>query len=150
MSLDSPHLFEVTDEVRDNEADLAGVVNHAHYLNYMANARHKHLRTLGLDFQDMLNQGLMLVATKIEIKYRLPLFIGNAYVVQSELTELRSKVFNFSHKVLLLPERRLVSTAVVQVACVDCETNKASMPPSLHDRIHSVLTKRSNESASLA
>lgn len=137
MGDEKTHQYELSDEVRDNEADLAGVVNHAHYLNYMANARHKHLRILGLDFQAMLAQGYMLVATKIEIRYRLPLFVGDRYCVTSKISELHSKVFDFEHHVFRLPDRKLVAEATVRTACVDCESNTISLPQLVHDRIES-------------
>jgi acyl-CoA thioester hydrolase len=124
-------LFEIEDEVRDNETDLAGVVNHTHYLNYMANARHKHLRLLGLDFQEMLVKGYMFVATKIEIRYKLPLFVGERYRVISKLASLRSKVFHFEHTVLRLPDEQVAAQATVQAACVDCESNKVKLPDEL-------------------
>lgn len=128
METESGRQFQIEDEVRDNETDLAGVVNHAHYLNYMANARHKHLRLLGLDFQEMLAKGYMLVATKIEIRYKLPLFVGERYRVLSKLKSLHSKVFNFEHTVLRLPDQQMVARATVQAACVDCESNKVKLP----------------------
>jgi YbgC/YbaW family acyl-CoA thioester hydrolase len=124
-------LFQLEDEVRDNETDLAGVVNHAHYLNYMANARHKHLRQLGLDFQEMLVKGYMLVATKIEIRYKLPLFVGERYCVVSKLKSLRSKVFDFEHTVLRLPDKQVAARATVQAACVDCQSNQVKLPDEL-------------------
>ena len=128
MEIDHNQQFEVTDDVRDNETDLAGVVNHTHYLNYMANARHKHLRILGLDFQEMLAKGYMLVATKVEVRYRLPLFLGDRYCVTSELKNLDTKIFNFKHTVLRLPSREIVATGIVQAACVDCQSNQATKP----------------------
>lgn len=131
MGTEQGQLFEIEDEVRDNETDLAGVVNHTHYLNYMANARHKHLRLLGLDFQEMLIKGYMLVATKIEIRYKLPLFVGERYRVVSQLKSLRSKVFHFEHTVLRLPDEQVAAQATVQAACVDCESNKVGLPDEL-------------------
>ena len=135
------HLYQLQDEVRDNEADLAGVVNHAHYLNYMANARHKHLRLLGLDFQEMLAKGYMLVATKIEIRYRLPLFVGDQYQVHSEL-KLKgkdAKFFTFEHRILRFPDGALAAKATVQAACVNCETNKADWPDEITQQIKPLL-----------
>ncbi len=131
MEPKSGRLFQMEDEVRDNETDLAGVVNHAHYLNYMANARHKHLRLLGLDFQEMLAKGYMLVATKIEIRYKLPLFVGEQYRVISKFKSFRSKVFDFEHTVLRIPGDQVVARATVQAACVDCESNKVKLPDEL-------------------
>lgn len=131
METELKRQFQIEDEVRDNETDLAGVVNHTHYLNYMANARHKHLRLLGLDFQEMLIKGYMLVATKIEIRYKLPLFVGDRYRVISQLKSLRSKAFTFEHTVFRLPDEQVVAQASVQAACVDCESNKVKLPDEL-------------------
>ncbi len=121
-------VFEHQDEVRDSETDVAGVVNHAHFLDYMANTRHKHLRALGLDFQVLLARGYMLVASKIDIRFRQPLFVGDSYCVTSTLIQPHGKQFGFEQQVLRLPERTLVAKAVVQAACVDCQSNAPALP----------------------
>ena len=126
--------FEHEDEVRDSETDVAGVVNHAHFLNFMANVRHKHLRALGLDFQLLLARGIMLVASKIEIRFRLPLFAGELYCATSKLLMQPEKQhFSFQHSIKRRPDGALVAKGQVRVACVDCQSNAPVLPDDLRD-----------------
>lgn len=121
--------FEHQDEVRDSETDVAGVVNHAHFLNYMANVRHKHLRAMGLDFQLLLARGVMLVASKIEVRFRLPLFAGELYCASSKLLLPDGKQhFMFQHRISRVTDQAIVAKGQVNVACVDCQSNAPVFP----------------------
>ena len=64
-------------KVRDSEIDLHGIiVNNADYFIYMAHARHKHLKALGIDFAETHSNGYDMVAAEANIKYKTPLKPG--------------------------------------------------------------------------
>ena len=41
-------------EVRDYECDLQGIVNNAVYQNYLEHARHQLLKSIGVDFAEVI------------------------------------------------------------------------------------------------
>ena len=58
------YLFKIDFLVRDYECDLQGIVNNSVYQNYLEHARHQFLKTVGLDFSLLFQQGITLVVTR--------------------------------------------------------------------------------------
>ena len=54
----SKYIFETKMEVRDYECDIQGIVNNANYLHYTEHTRHRFLRSLGLSFAKLHEQGV--------------------------------------------------------------------------------------------
>ncbi len=67
------YLVETEMEVRDYECDIQGIVNNANYLHYLEATRHKFIQSLGLSFKKLHDDGMDVVVSEIEIKYRTAL-----------------------------------------------------------------------------
>lgn len=67
------YLFKTEMEVRDYECDIQGIVNNANYLHYLEATRHKFIQSLGLSFKKLHDDGMDVVVSEIEIKYRTAL-----------------------------------------------------------------------------
>ena len=52
------YIFETRMEVRDYECDIEGIVNNANYLHYTEHTRHLFLRSLGVSFAKLHEQGI--------------------------------------------------------------------------------------------
>ena len=50
-------MFQLAMAVRDYECDMQGVVNNAVYQNYLEHTRHEFLKSRGLDFARLTEQG---------------------------------------------------------------------------------------------
>ena len=111
--------FELEFEVRDYECDLEGVVNNAVYLNYLEHARHSYLRTRGLDFAQLHEEGCDLVMTRAEIDYKIPLRSGDRFVVRLNIGRESRLRFVFEQAVYRLPgqelalEARIIGTGII-------------------------------------
>jgi acyl-CoA thioester hydrolase len=105
------YCFELEFSVRDYECDLQGVVNNAVYLNYLEHTRHEYLKTLGLDFARLHQQGCDLVLTRCELDYRSPLRSGDRFVVRLNLERESRLRFAFYQDLYGLPDERLVLQA---------------------------------------
>lgn len=112
--------YEVEGQVRDSELDLAGVVNHMHYLIYMANARSRQLRELGLDTPD---------PTKVDIQFKRPLFAGDEYCVTSKISIFNQRQVRFEHTIERLPDRVLAAKATVETRFADQDNRSAEPLP---------------------
>ena len=103
--------FELEFGVRDYECDLQGVVNNAVYLNYLEHTRHEYLKSLGLDFAGLHQQGCDLVLTRCELDYRSPLRSGDRFVVRLNLERESRLRFAFLQEIYRLPDECLVLQA---------------------------------------
>lgn len=74
--------FEIELKVRDYECDMAGIVNNSVYLNYLEHARHEFIRTIGLDFKELLDAGIFTVVARADLSYKMPLRSGDSFVIK--------------------------------------------------------------------
>ncbi|MFL7891926.1 MAG: acyl-CoA thioesterase [Anaerolineales bacterium] len=112
--------FKLTFEVRDYECDLSGIVNNAVYQHYLEHARHKYLKTRGIDFAALEEQGITLVVVRIEIDFLFPLRSGDkfyVYVTPERISRLR---FGFQQEIYRLPdEKQIIHAKVIGTALND-------------------------------
>jgi len=101
-------IFSLEMSVRDYECDIQGVVNNAVYQNYLEHARHVYLKSVGIDFKDYTDRGIILRVTRAEVDYKYPMTSGDIFLVTVSL-KMESRVrFAFHQEILLLPERKVV------------------------------------------
>ena len=64
------YIFETRMEVRDYECDIEGIVNNANYLHYAEHTRHLFLRSLGVSFAALHEQGIDAVVARMNLQYK--------------------------------------------------------------------------------
>ena len=72
--------FQLELSVRDYECDLQGIVNNSVYQNYLEHTRHQFIKTAGLDFAKLHEEGIDAVVYRVEIDYKLSLKSGDKFV----------------------------------------------------------------------
>jgi len=103
--------FTLEFEVRDYECDLSGIVNNAVYQNYLEHARHRFLKTRGLDFATLEEQGVTLVVIRIEMDFLFPLQRGDKFyvrVIPERISRLR---FGFQQDIFRMPDEKPILAA---------------------------------------
>ncbi len=121
--------FELEFEVRDYECDLQGIVNNAVYLNYLEHARHRYLKSIGIDFAALHERGCDLVVTRSEIDYESPLRSGDRFVVRSRMRRQRRIRFLFEQEVVKLPgQERVLQAVITGTGVID---GRIGLPPEL-------------------
>ncbi|MCO6495324.1 MAG: acyl-CoA thioesterase [Bacteroidetes bacterium] len=125
--------FEKEFEVRDYELDIQGIVNNAVYNNYFEHTRHAFLKSCGLNFSQMHDEGLDAVVIKMETEYKAPLQSGHHFVCTLKAEpEGRLKIV-FFQEILKLPERKLMTKSRVTVACV--KNNRPVEPVEIREKM---------------
>ena len=85
--------------VRYAETDQMGVAYYANYLVWMEVARVEHCRALGFDYRDMEREtGAFLAVTEASCRYRSPARYDDEVVVESNISEARSRTVRFAYK----------------------------------------------------
>ena len=80
MMIKEDFQFQLSFSVRDYECDMQGIVNNAVYQNYMEHTRHEFIKSIGLDFAWLCEQGIDVVVARIEIAYKQSLRSGETFV----------------------------------------------------------------------
>jgi len=75
--------WELNKKVLPQHTDHAGVVWHGTYLNWLEESRIDSIGKAGIKYIELLNRGFEMPVYKIEIKYLMPIMIGDEIVVKS-------------------------------------------------------------------
>ena len=129
--MDQTQIFVHEDEVRDNEVDIQGIVNNANYFIYMAHARHKHLKQLGVDFSEFHRSGYDFLLVRSEIDFKSSLRDGDQYLVTSKIEPLGRIRIVFAQEVIRKADNKIVATAQNIGTCVATATGRPCFPDSL-------------------
>jgi acyl-CoA thioester hydrolase len=93
-------MFSISMQVRDYECDLHGVVNNAVYQNYLEHARHCFLREKGIDFAELTAQGIHLMLSEIQLKFKAPLKPDDDFSVTVSLKKQGRIKYVFEQRVI--------------------------------------------------
>jgi acyl-CoA thioester hydrolase len=99
-------------KVRDYECDLQGIVNNANYQHFLEHARHEFIKTLGVSFSGLHEQGVDFVVARIEMSFKTPLKSGDSFIVTVEMKKEGIR-WVFLQDILRLRDNKLVVRAKV-------------------------------------
>jgi acyl-CoA thioester hydrolase len=88
--------------VRDYECDLQGVVNNAVYQNYLEHARHEFLKSRGLDFARLTEQGVYVMLVRAELDYLRSLRSGDLFRISVKTERVSRLRMAFLQQVTLI------------------------------------------------
>ena len=110
------------------DTDGGGVVYHANYLKFMERARTEWLRDLGFEQTELKDEmGVMFVVRALELQYRRPACFNDTLDVISTLAKISRCLLEFEQNIQRKEE--LLTTAKVEVACVDAATFRPAAIP---------------------
>jgi len=103
--------------VRDYECDIQGIVNNANYQHYLEHARHEYIKTLGLNFTELHEQGVDMVVAKLEMAFKTPLKSNDTFIVTVTMKKEGIR-WIFLQDIQRLPDLKLVVRARVDAVAV--------------------------------
>ncbi|MDF3055727.1 MAG: thioesterase superfamily protein [Gammaproteobacteria bacterium] len=95
----SQDMWEST--VRNYEVDYQKIVNNANYFHYFDNARAIFLKKIGLDVNELSNNGINIVLVKTEIIFKKSLKHNDEFIVKTTLSRISRFKFKFVQEIFL-------------------------------------------------
>src|SRR5256886_10173400 len=123
---------EIVIRVRYAETDRMGLLHHANYLVYFEQGRTELLRSQGLAYKDLEDQGFLLVLTRVQVRYRSPARYDDLLTLRT--TVVRTTLVKIEHKYELLREGVLLAEAETTLGCVDHQGKVQALPDSLRTK----------------
>ena len=111
------YIFETRMEVRDYECDIEGIVNNANYLHYAEHTRHLFLRSLGVSFAALHEQGIDAVVARMNLQYKTPLRPDDEFISRVGLTKEGIK-YVFHHDIFRAADEQLCFRGKVELVCI--------------------------------
>jgi acyl-CoA thioester hydrolase len=98
---------------------------------YFEQGRTELLRSCGLSYKDLEDQGYLLVLTKIEVRYRWPARYDDLLTLKTIV--VRTTNVRIDHRYELSCEGRLLGEGTSTLACVDREGRPQALPDFLRN-----------------
>jgi acyl-CoA thioester hydrolase len=115
--MSGPLSGETKIRVRYAETDRMGLLHHANYLVYFEQARTELLRSQGLTYKDVEDQGFFLVIASVEVKFKSPARYDDVLTIKTTVS--RTTPVRIDHTYAVTCEGRLVAEGKTTLACVD-------------------------------
>jgi acyl-CoA thioester hydrolase len=108
-------VHEVQIRVRYGETDQMGYLYYGNYAQYYEVGRVEMIRSLGLTYKHMEEEGgILMPVVELQTKYLRPIFYDNLVTVRTELRELPDRFITF-HVQLLNEDGKLCTTGEVRL-----------------------------------
>lgn len=131
------HWFEYQVKAQPHHTDYAGIVWHGTYLTWMEEARVECLRSIGIEFADLVALGCDLPVVELSLKYHRPISLGMSAIVKTRLTETTGVRIYWDYQIQSPEADELYLTGRVTLVGVDREKGKVmrQLPPSFQDAL---------------
>ncbi len=125
--------FHYLVRAQPHHTDYAGVVWHGSYLTWMEEARVEYLRSVGVDFTDLVAMGCDLPVVDLSVKYHRPVLMGMQVVVKTRMAAKTGVRMNFDYQIEALDGQTLYITAQVTLVGIDRIQGKIlrRLPPAI-------------------
>ena len=124
LQVPSDHWFEYLVRAQPHHTDYAGIVWHGSYLAWMEEARVECLRSIGIEFADLVALGCDLPVVELSIRYHQPIRMGMAAVVRTRMADMEGVRVNWDYQIQSTDGQELFVTARVALVAVDREKGK--------------------------
>lgn len=121
--------FDWCVRVRYAETDAQRIVHHAEYLIYMEEARSELVRALGIPYTKLEAEGLNLVVTGAELRYKSAATYDDVLAVKVRISRVRSREVVFEYRIEMAATGRLVASGTTTHVFVDRDLKVITGPP---------------------
>jgi acyl-CoA thioester hydrolase len=129
--------FEYPIVVHPHHTDYGGIVWHGTYLTWMEEARVECLRSIGIDFADLVAMGCDLPVVDLSIRYRRALRMGESAIVKTRTIDMEGVRIVWEYEIQSENREIIYLTGTVTLVAVDREKGKImrQLPNSVKDAL---------------
>ena len=125
-----------------HHTDYGGIVWHGTYVTWMEAARIECLRSLGIEYSNLVELGYELLVVDLSIRYHKPLRLGMEAVIKTRVTDTTGVRLPLEYEIRSVDETQLFVTAWVNLVTIDRQKGKImrQLPPQVKDAIVKLYT----------
>lgn len=123
--------FEYPIQVHPHHTDYGGVAWHGSYIAWMEEARVECLRSLGVEFADLVAAGCDLPVVELSLRYHRAIQLGTIAIVRTRMTQMSGVRMQWEYKIQSPDAQETYTTAQVTLVAVDRAKGKImrQLPP---------------------
>ncbi len=115
------------------DTDVAGVVYHSNYLNYMERARTEYMRDRGCSVSEMADNGSVFPVVRMEIDFKAPARHDELLSIVTVPIKVGGSSFTLLQQVFRDADQQLLVEAQVSLACVSRLLKAKRLPLEVRD-----------------
>lgn len=117
--------------------DYGGIVWHGAYIAWMEEARIECLRSIGIEFANLVALGCDLPVVELALRYHQPVQMGMAAIVKTRMTEMSGVRIHWDYQIESTDGQTLFVSARVTLVAVDREKGKIlrQLPPTVKEAL---------------
>lgn len=129
--------FEYPVYAHPHHTDYAGIVWHGAYLAWLEEARIECLRSMGVDYVDLVKMGCELPVVELSIRYHRSLHFGKSAIVKTRMTGIEGVRINWQYQIQSPDASETYVTAQVTLVALDSEKGKImrQLPATVKDAL---------------
>jgi acyl-CoA thioester hydrolase len=116
--------FEYPIRVQPHHTDYAGIAWHGTYVTWLEEARVEYLRSVGIEFAELVAAGCNLPVVELAIRYHRSLPMGASAVVRVKMLQMKGVRINLDYQIQSPDYQELYVTAQVTLVAVDQQSGK--------------------------
>lgn len=138
----SDNWFEYIVRAHPHHTDYGGIVWHGSYVTWMEEARVECLRSIGVEFADLVALGCDLPVVELSIRYHRSVLMGMTVAVRTRMEEITGVRISWEYKIQSLDGQENFVTAKVVLVAVDREKGKImrQLPDNVRDALARLTT----------
>lgn len=119
---------QIQTRVRYGETDQMGVVYHGNYAQFFEMGRVEWLRSMGISYKFMEENGIMLPVVSLTMNYKKPARYDDLLTIKTIFKKLSSVKIEFDYEIMN-ESNELLTTGNSILVFVDMKTGRPVMPP---------------------
>ena len=119
---------EIKIRIRYGETDQMGVVYHGNYAQYLEMGRIEWLRSLGISYKKMEEDGIMLPVVSLSLNFKKSACYDDLINVKTQLKKLPTARIEFDYEITN-EKGEILTTANTVLAFIDVKTNRPMRAP---------------------
>ncbi|WP_017305644.1 acyl-CoA thioesterase [Spirulina subsalsa] len=129
--------FEYLVKAQPHHTDYGGVVWHGAYLTWLEEARVECLRSIGIDFAELVKLGCDLPVVDLSVRYHRALRLGQSALIKTRMLEMTGVRIDWDYQMVGLDSQELLLTAKITLVAVDRDKGKIMrrLPPTVKDAL---------------
>jgi len=91
------------------DTDTFGVVHHSNYIRWFETGRVEFLRELGIDLNEMMNDGILFPIVEVSAKFHVPAHFDDVLEIETTAEALTKAKMKFNYKIYRRGEEKILA-----------------------------------------
>ena len=114
--------------VRYAETDKMGYCYYGNYASFLEIGRVESLRSLGISYKSLEDNGIMLPVSEFQIKYILPAYYDDMLLIETKISAIKGVRIYFDY-FIYNDNQKLLASAMTSLVFIDAISKKPVPPP---------------------